>query len=238
MISVCIATYNGARYILPQLKSILSQLGLDDEVIISDDRSTDDTINLIDSLMDRRIKVIKGDFRNPIYNFENALKHASGNYIFLSDQDDIWLENKIEVMIAELNSDATLVVSDCKIVDEKLETIYESYFEFNKSKPGFLVNLFHNGFMGCCMGFRKNLLDICLPFPKNLPMHDSYLGLVATLRFKVKFLSTPLILHRKHSFNASTTSSGKSRYNLYQRVIFRLNLLKAVSRVFFVKTHP
>ena len=89
MISVCIATYNGEHYINQQLKSILSQLSYNDEIIISDDSSNDKTINIIESFNDKRIKLLKYQkYFNPIYNFENTLKNVSGDYIFLSDQDD------------------------------------------------------------------------------------------------------------------------------------------------------
>ena len=96
-ISVCIATYNGERYIREQLDSILSQLSLDDEVIISDDGSKDSTIEIISSYLDSRIKVFKNNGKHGyVGNFENALNHSSGDFIFLSDQDDIWELQKIE----------------------------------------------------------------------------------------------------------------------------------------------
>ncbi|MDE5758415.1 MAG: glycosyltransferase, partial [Allobaculum sp.] len=92
MISVCIATYNGERYIETQIRSILDQLNEDDEIIISDDSSTDRTLDIIRSLNDSRIKLFAGNkFHSRTFNFENALKQATGDFIFLSDQDDIWL---------------------------------------------------------------------------------------------------------------------------------------------------
>ena len=110
MISVCIATYNGGKFLGEQLQSILCQLGKDDEVIISDDGSTDNTYLLVMSIQDNRIKFYKhksDSFLLPhekaTLNFENALKYAKGDYIFLSDQDDVWVENKVEVMCQILN---------------------------------------------------------------------------------------------------------------------------------------
>ena len=95
MISVCIATYNGEKYLREQLDSILPQLAESDEVIVSDDGSTDGTIDLITSLNDPRIKIVSNSGRKGyVGNFENALKHTTGDYIFLSDQDDIWYPNK------------------------------------------------------------------------------------------------------------------------------------------------
>ncbi len=89
-ISVCLASYNGEKYIAEQLESILKQLGERDELIISDDSSTDQTLAIIDRFHDRRLRVFPGNsFYNPIFNFENALKQATGEVIALSDQDDV-----------------------------------------------------------------------------------------------------------------------------------------------------
>ena len=99
-VSVCIPTYNGAKYIKEQLDSILSQLGESDEVIISDDSSSDATLDIIKALNDSRIVILEGGkFRSPIFNVENAMKHSSGSFIFLSDQDDVWLPNKIDLTL-------------------------------------------------------------------------------------------------------------------------------------------
>ena len=93
-ISVCIATYNGAKYIEEQVQSILYQLSEKDEIINSDDGSKDNTLAIIKSLNDARIKVIHNTLKHGLVsNFENAIKHADGDYIFLSDQDDIWTSN-------------------------------------------------------------------------------------------------------------------------------------------------
>ncbi|WP_461789351.1 glycosyltransferase family 2 protein [Pedobacter sp.] len=228
-VSVCMATYNGEKYILPQLKSILSQLSKDDEVIISDDCSTDHTLEMIKSLNDSRIVISSGKrFANPIFNFENALRQATGNYIFLSDQDDIWEDHKVYTLINEMKKGADLVISDCKIVDENLELVHPSYFQFNGSRPGILKNIIKNSYMGCCMAFTKKLLEECLPFPSYLPMHDSYLGLTAEMKFKVSFVNEALILHRKHQGNASASAIGKSKFSVFQKISFRINLLKAL----------
>ena len=105
MISVCIATYNGEKYLRQQLDSILSQIGKDDEVVISDDNSSDGTLALIQSYGDERLRVLHHDptkitttfpLDKPTHNFENALMHARGDVIFLADQDDVWHADKIE----------------------------------------------------------------------------------------------------------------------------------------------
>ena len=89
MISVCMATYNGEKYLREQVGSILTQLGENDELVVSDDGSTDSTIDILKSYNDPRIKIFINTGRHGVNsNFENALRHADGDYIFLSDQDD------------------------------------------------------------------------------------------------------------------------------------------------------
>jgi glycosyltransferase involved in cell wall biosynthesis len=225
MISVCIATYNGSNYIKDQLRSILSQIGQNDEVIISDDSSSDDTIEVIRSLGDQRIKIFPhNEYRNPVYNFEHALKQATGDIIFLSDQDDLWLEGKVEaVMLALKNAD--VVVTDCKIVDDQLNVITESYFKFRKSGKGLVRNLYSNNYLGCCMAFKRKILDKAIPFPPKLPMHDIWLGFISELFYRSVFIDTPYILHRRHLTNNSTVSE-KSEATLFQRISFRWNTIK------------
>ena len=129
MISVCMATYNGEKFIFKQIESILSQLNDDDELIISDNSSDDGTIEIIDSFNDKIIKLLtldrdkkllqsfKGIEKTITQNFENALNQATGDIIFLSDQDDVWYNNKTQVMVPLLLK-YSLVVCDCSIINE------------------------------------------------------------------------------------------------------------------------
>lgn len=209
MISVCMATYNGAPYIRKQLDSILSQLGPDDEIIISDDGSVDGTISIIKSIQDKRIKfyVNKGE-RGVINNFENALSKASGDYIFLSDQDDVWKSNKIETVVPLL-SDNILVVHNAVIIDKDDVSFGRNFFSLRGSKSGYFNNLYRNSYLGCCMCFRRELLKKILPFPKRIEMHDRWIGLMAELYGKVFFSKEELIGYRVHGNNVSN-STGKS----------------------------
>ena len=151
MISVCIATYNGGKFLVEQLQSILCQLGKDDEVIISDDGSTDNTYFLVMSMRDNRIKFYQhqsDSFLLPhekaTLNFEHALKYAKGDYIFLSDQDDVWVENKVEIMCKYLRY-YSYVVSDCYITDSNLNIIANT--RFNK-KERILSSTYKCNFLG------------------------------------------------------------------------------------------
>ena len=235
MISVCIATYNGEKYIKEQLDSILSQLGYKDEVIISDDGSADQTLVIVESYQDSRIKIFKNSFKNLILNFEFALKQAKGDYIFLSDQDDVWETNKVKVCMADFEKGYDLVLSDCSIFDsETKEIIHDSFFEFNNSKMGVVNNIVRNSYIGCCIAFKSKVKSRVLPFPKNIPMHDSWIGIISELYFKVNFNKSKLIKYRKHSKNASHTVTGVSEYSLMKKISFRLNLIRALIEKYFI----
>ena len=152
MISVCIATYNGKEELRRQLDSIYPQLSVDDEIVISDDNSTDGTRELIKTYIDNdaclpKVYLIDGpSLHSPIPNFENALKNAKGDYIFLSDQDDQWMPNKVEVMMKALQQ-SSCVVSDCVVTDGSLNVTAPSFYELNRTRAGWMYNLFvKNGY--------------------------------------------------------------------------------------------
>lgn len=233
-ISVCMATYNGEAYIKKQLESILVQLKEDDEIIISDDLSTDNTLNIIRSFNDPRIKIYKDrKYGSPAYNFENALKHASGDYIFLSDQDDVWLFNKV-ISMTQLLDKFDLVVSDCKVVDENLKIIHESFFSLLNSGPGFWKNFKKNTFLGCCMAFKKDILFYVLPFPTNIFMHDIWIGHMVELKGKTFFLDQPLMLYRRHGNNASSAAE-KSTNSFCYKIKYRFLLLYTLFKRIYLK---
>lgn len=215
-ISVCIPLFNGEKYIAAQLQSILSQLDESDEVIVSDDGSTDGSRAAIEALHDSRIKIIDGPcLGNPAQNVANALLAAQGNYLFLADQDDVWMPNKVVLVLEQLKH-FDLVLHDCQVTNEKLEVLFPSFFEMHGSRPGFWQNWWRNHFLGCCMAFRREILNKALPFPQPLPMHDSWLGLVASAWYSVTFIPEPLLLYRRHGQNASTTSAPSSRNKMAQ----------------------
>ncbi|MCU7615072.1 glycosyltransferase [Chryseobacterium sp. GMJ5] len=241
MISVCIATYNGEKYIRQQLDSILIQLADDDEIIISDDGSLDNTISVIHSFNDTRIKIYhhkkekqKFSFVYVAKNFENALNKANGEYIFLADQDDIWLPTKVENMISALKN-ADLVMSDCKIVDDSLELISSSKFTLENVRIGFYRNIYKSGYLGCCMAFRRKILKYILPIPANVP-HDLWIGLITSDIGIFKLLHTPAILYRRHDNNVSATSSllveknnnlPKNNNSILFKFLYRFYVIKA-----------
>ena len=231
MISVCMATFNGGKFIREQLESILSQLPPDAEIIIADDGSTDDTLLVVDSLKESRIRVLPAERHlGVIYNFERALRASKGEIVFLADQDDVWLPGKVEMCLAALN-EADLVMHDAFLLG--LSDAFESAWVRNGKlsdirtyRSGVVANWWKNSFTGCCMAFRRKVLDKALPFPKNLPMHDQWLGLVAEKYFKVSYVDEPLVDYRQHSSNA--THIEKSPAGVLQKIKWRVDLLKAI----------
>lgn len=222
-VSVCIASFNGADYIRTQLESILTS-AIVDEVIVSDDGSTDDTREIVRSISDSRIVLKEGPRMGLIKNFEYALGLASGDIIFLSDQDDIWLPNKVD-RVCKLLATVDLVVTDCFVVDQNLNVLSPSFFLLNGSKSGLLNNLVHCGYLGCCLAFNRRVLDIAFPFPPDIAMHDWWIGLVAQKFGQVIFFNEPLSLYRRHATNVSTASLPSTK-SLITRVFWRINMIR------------
>lgn len=212
-LSVCMATYNGGRYLRQQLESILPQLGPDDELVISDDSSTDDTLAIIAGCNDPRIRVFAGNtYYNPARNFENALRQARGEIIVLSDQDDLWLPGKLAIVREELGGKVArpaLLQMDGEIIDVNGTVLAESIFALKRSGPGLLRNIYDSSYPGCCMAFTRPLLQLALPLPRRVPMHDWWIALLAELFGEITFVAGKTIRYRRHGENASFTSGNR-----------------------------
>jgi len=226
MISVCLTTYNGAKYLKEQLESILMQLGKKDELIISDDGSTDKTVEIVNTIDDERIKLFINE-KNIGYtrNFEKALSFAKGDIIFLSDQDDIWCQNKIETYLHYFDN-YDLLVSDAMVIDEKEKVINDSFFVLRKPKKSKIGNILKFGYLGCCMAFKKEILLKALPFPGNsiLCTHDNWLFLIGCYFFRYKILEDKLLLYRRHTSNIST-GGLKNETSFFFKICYRLYLI-------------
>lgn len=204
MVSVAMATYNGEKYIKQQLETILENLEINDEIIISDDNSTDSTIKIIESFKDNRIKIYKGPCLGVKQNFANAINFCKGDYIFLSDQDDIWIEGKVEKIVNYFeNNQVDVIQHDCNIVNSELEEMNPSYFEFRKCKNGILKNIIKGSYLGCCMAFKKELKEYILPIPNDIDMHDQWIGLIGEIKGNFMFVNEKLIKYRRHENNES-----------------------------------
>ena len=235
MISVCMATFNGEKHIKEQVESILSQLSFVDELIVSDDGSTDKTLDIIESFHDNRIRVlhhspVEGSaFKKATSNFENALRHAKGEYIFLSDQDDIWHNDKIVKCMKVLDKHLCVqhtrncFAEDANCVFPPKRRIAHTLFENILFLP--------SCFSGCCLAFNRKILDLVLPIPASVNVHDAWIGCLAFLSKDLVSLNEDLIDYR---VNIDTVSYGKSTNSFLNKIKYRINLfIQIVKRFYF-----
>lgn len=226
-VSVCLAAYNGARFLGRQLESIVRQLQPTDEIIIVDDASSDATVSVIESMNDGRIRLLRHDTNAGVAaTFHHALLHATGDVIFLSDQDDVWLPGKVEAVLERIAAGSDLVVHDAVVVQDG-KVVHASRFGARNSGPGVWRNLVRNSYSGCCMAFRRTLLRDVLPIPRRNVFHDVWIGMTAELSGRrVEFLPRPLIEHTRHGANVSSAGGGRWLAALAERATLIAALLR------------
>ena len=180
-ISVCLATCNGEVFISEQLDSVLKQLGPNDEVIVVDDASNDRTKQLVIALNEPRILLIEHTTRQGVVKtFEHAVRAASGDIVFLCDQDDLWAPQKVSrvMSVFQDHSDVTLVASKIQTIDEHGEPVHDPGSRPTRFSAGVIQNLISNRFQGSTMAFRSTLIPQIMPFPDgNQLFHDAWIGL-------------------------------------------------------------
>jgi glycosyltransferase involved in cell wall biosynthesis len=235
-ISIALCTYNGERYLQEQLDSILSQTILPDEVIICDDQSADSTWSILENFKEQakfEVCLIKNDENlGSTRNFAKAISLCSGDIVFLSDQDDVWLPCKLEVISAVFDSDQDvgMVFSDAFVTDEYLEPYPLSlwqYVGFDENvqsilfQGGLASKLATNSYVtGATMAFRKKWRILLEPFPE-VWIHDEWITFVTDLVSHVKFVSQKLIKYRKHeSQQIGVKIRGKSFFVRWRLSIF------------------
>jgi glycosyltransferase involved in cell wall biosynthesis len=228
-ISVVVASYNGERFIAEQLRSILAQLSPDDELIVSDDDSTDGTAERVERESDPRIRLLRSRQRvGYVRNFERGFAAARGSTIFLSDQDDVWLPGKVTEMMSALRAKAC-AASDAIVVGESLEQLHASYFEYRKARTfSTLEILMRPPVIGATLALRSAYLATLLPVPAGVP-HDVWFSFNAAWHGELQIIRRPLILYRRHANVASPTASGNRR-SIAAIVAERAHLLGAVAR--------
>ncbi len=226
-ISVAMASYNGENYIYEQIKTILNNLKKNDELIISDDGSTDKTIDIINSFKDERIKLLNGPRIGIKQNFANAIKNTTGDFIFLTDQDDIWENNKVEKIIQCFEkNDYILIQHDAIVIDENENIMFESFASHRNVKIGIIKNIIKNSYHGCCIAFKKELKEEFLPIPNDIYLHDQWIGLIGEVNGKTYFLDEKLMKYRRHGGNASSFKHLPIRQIIKNRLSISKELMK------------
>lgn len=229
IVSVCMATYNGEKYIKQQIDSILNQLRPSDELVISDDGSTDKTLSIISAYNDNRIRLLSHIhplcsakyYKTNTYvtsNFENALNHCKGDYIFLADQDDIWAEGKVEKMVKILKQNGGLVMSSINVIraDGSLKKENDVPHKYS-----FFMGVMVAKYLGSSMAMTRTFLCRALPFPDKIVSHDAWLGLLATYNNELTIINEPLLLYRRHSQNVT---SKEVKTSLFSKILYRYRL--------------
>ena len=235
-VSVCMAAYNGGAFVEGQLGSILPQLKVDDEVVIVDDGSKDDTVRCIEEFGDARIRLLKHEKNSGVVaTFEDALRAATGDILFLCDDDDLWAPTKVQrfLEVFEKRPDVEIVTSRVRMIDENDRPLPDSLVNRGgRFLPGFWRNLYMNHYQGSAMAIRASLLGRVLPFPlQRLFLHDAWIGTRNDLLGgRTTFINEDLLFYRRHGKNASRTET------LPRQIRKRLELLLAHLRYAFHAT--
>lgn len=215
-VSVCIATYNGAGFVKEQLDSILMQIPASAEVLIGDDGSVDKTISIVEGLKDPRIRIISNTTNlGYVRNFENLIAEAKGDYIFLSDQDDIWPAGRVEKMISAMEeSDSLLVVGGMEsfVHDVALRRFFCGFDATRNSSPvKNVIDIFVGRsvpYYGCAMLLSKRIKPYLLPFHSAAISHDIWIAFVANRRRSVAHIIDTVTLRRIHGNNLTNSNRG------------------------------
>jgi len=230
--SICIATYNGENYIEAQLRSILDQINTDDEFIIVDDCSIDNTVKFVGGIRDERIKLVTNQCNQGINKtFEKALSIADGDIVFLSDQDDVWFKNKVTVITELFKKDVDIIQHDVIIVDANMVPICDSFFKLRNAGSGIIKNYISNTYLGCGMVLKRKVINSCLPIIEHSGYHDRWIGIIAELQgYKILFTKEKLMYYIRHQ----GTGSNLKRRSLLKILFDRIDFLKAIF-IFYLK---
>jgi cellulose synthase/poly-beta-1,6-N-acetylglucosamine synthase-like glycosyltransferase len=213
-ISVCIATYNGAKYVGEQIASIQAQIGERDEIIVVDDASADNTVAVVEAIGDPRIKLtVHKENAGYVATFGHSLSLATGDYVFLADQDDHWAPGRVAAMAAALEDGADVVATNLSTLGGP-DFIRGPYGQKDwrltaKSSGHRRRNLFgivigYMCYWGCAMAMRREVLDVALPMPEWLTeSHDLWLAASGNLTGRMTHLETRSVLWRNHSSNTN-----------------------------------
>lgn len=240
-ISVCIATFNGEDFIIQQIDSILNNIRVNDEIIIVDDCSTDKTVEIISDLNDKRIKLFTNQTNSgEVFSFNRALSLAKNNLIFLSDQDDVWLKGRAELMIQKLKLNRSFLLSSNFDWIDKDNNYLDIFYDGVSSKDSLkhfknIVDIFvgRTNYYGCSMLLLRDALNIILPIPRFVESHDLWIALVANILKKNCHIDDKTFLKRSHKNNLTSTISNRNFLKkIWSRIIFLLSVIVILKRKF------
>ena len=224
-ISIALCTYNGAKYLSEQLKSLKEQTLKADEVVICDDNSSDNTVNVINEYKYKlNVKLTVNKINLGVTkNFEQAISLCEGDIIFLCDQDDVWHQDKIKIMSNRM-VDETIGLCYCNgiVADENLKQIGSHTLwgtselvkvDFNKFSVYNLINYCY--FTGMALCFRASLKQYFMPLSKNA-VHDEWIAFIISFVAKIAFVKEELVIYRQHSNQQIGINSIKSSKEIWR----------------------
>lgn len=239
MISIAMCTYNGSRFLTEQLTSIANQTRLPDELIISDDNSTDHTLEIARDFARTApfpVRVIDNlDRAGVIANFERAIASVTGDIVVLADQDDFWFPNKLAATERAFDDpDVGLVFSDAEIADDDLNPTGERLWQYVRLTPalrrrienGIAIDVLWPGWTisGGTMAFRSALRELVLPIPQDLPiLHDGWIAAVAGCVMRIRAIDEPLIKWRQHGAQQTGARPRPDTSNRWAARLRRVN---------------
>ncbi|PZR54348.1 glycosyltransferase family 2 protein [Xylanimonas oleitrophica] len=236
-VSVCMATYNGSRFVEEQLRSILAQLGPADEVVVVDDCSRDDTVARVESVGDPRVRLVRSSVnRGYVRTFGAALAEARGRYVFLADQDDVWRPGRLTAMVEALADHEVVATNLATLGGEDRITGPWGRDDWHlrasdsrhhlRNVVGVLAG--DRPYFGCAMALRREALDVVLPFPAYLTeSHDLWIGLYGNLAGSIQHLEIRSLERRLHGDNQTPDRPR----GLVQVLRSRLRLLRATAHL-------
>lgn len=249
-IAILMSTYNGESFISEQIDSILNQSYKNFKLFIRDDCSSDNTREIINQYMQNfpdKIEFINsninlGAAQSFLYLIQYISNDSNVKFVMFSDQDDIWLENKIEdsvKFIQSYNNDKPLLChTDLKVVDRDLNIINPSFVKMRCLQPNITsLNklLIQNNITGCTMIFNKNLLNIISKnIVQNIAMHDWWITLISSAFGEIHFLNKQTILYRQHGNNVIGATNVKSISFIFRR-LFQYNHIKKTLQLSIVQ---
>lgn len=234
-VSVCMATYRGSRFVEEQIVSILKELGSADELVVVDDASPDDTVRVIEAISDRRVRLVRAvENKGYVRTFETAISFSRGKYIFLADQDDVWIPGRLQKMLEALGTHK-VVASNFQILGGgprpwiPLLNSTDSERRF-ANLIGILVG--YRAYYGCAMAFRRDALPLFIPIPAYVrESHDLWLAICGNVAGSIAHLDEATVYRRLHDDNQTPAGWRSLAKIIRSRVMLMRLIIEAMVRV-------
>ncbi|MBN2615549.1 MAG: glycosyltransferase family 2 protein [Bacteroidales bacterium] len=233
-VDILLSTFNGANYLTELLQSLRSQTYPDWKLIVRDDGSTDNTLDILKAFGEKeRVTLLKDGIRlGPKKSFELLLEKSTADYMLFCDQDDVWLPEKIQHTLEKMQKmeqqfpeQPMLVFSDLVVSDEALNEIHPSLWNYTKVNPENIHNIYkllvNNPVVGCTTMINRQAKHVVLPIPDEAVMHDWWVALKVSSKGKAVFLREPTIRYRLHTENNLGVSAADSRFYLKRMIRFQ-----------------